>query len=331
VEEKLFNLNKIQQNNQRDLSNLNFQINKINVKTNDQKNILMDKNKENSSLIKQIKEEKEINNKLYNELNNKDKELYTSKEQLGIANDDLSKLENSYDQLKISYNKNNNDLNVINSNFLTEKARNEETEKNNKALENNILEKEEILKKEKEENIELNKDINQLELDTNFLIKQLEGFKTHIFIMSDANKNMVKELENVLIRDEKIEYALGRDEIMEDIKDQNRNIVLNSRKNVNEIMNGYNEINVNNNNRKLSYEYDSNATDKNKQTNNSKDNINMNNNSNFKKFQNNENDDNELNNNINQESENNNEEILNDKKENKKIENEEEIEDKSKE
>jgi hypothetical protein len=316
VEEKLFNLNKIQQNNQSDLSNLNFQINKLNVKTNDQKNILMDKNKENSSLIKQIKEEKEINNKLYNELNNKDKELYTSKEQLGIANDDLSKLENSYDQLKISYNKNNNDLNVINSNFLTEKARNEETEKNNKALENNILEKEEILKKEKEENIELNKDINQLELDTNFLIKQLEGFKTHIFIMSDANKNMVKELENVLIRDEKIEYALGRDEILEDIKDQNRNIVLNSRKNVNEIMNGYNEINVNNNNRKLSYEYDSNATDKNKQTNNSKDNINMNNNSNFKKFQNNENDDNELNNNINQESENNNEEILNDKKDN---------------
>ena len=50
--------------------------------------------------------------------------------------------------------------------------------------------------------------------------------------MSDANKNMVKELENVLIRDEKIEYALGRDEILEDIKDQNRNIVLNSRKNI---------------------------------------------------------------------------------------------------
>ena len=55
VEEKLFNLNKIQQNNQSDLSNLNFQINKLNVKTNDQKNILLDKNKENSSLIKQIK------------------------------------------------------------------------------------------------------------------------------------------------------------------------------------------------------------------------------------------------------------------------------------
>ena len=78
-------------------------------------------------------------------------------------------------------------------------------ENTNKTFENDILEKEDILKKEKEDNKEINKDINQLELDTNNLLKQLEGFKTHIFIMSDVNKNIVKELEYVLMRDNKIE------------------------------------------------------------------------------------------------------------------------------
>ena len=176
-------------------------------------------------------------------------------------------------------------------------------ENTNKTFENNILEKEDILKKEKENNNELNKDINQLELDSNNLLKQLEGFKTHIFIMSDVNKNIVKELEYVLMRDNKIESALERDEILENIKFENRSIVLNSRRNVNGIMNEFNDININNQ-RKLSYEYDSNDTDINKLFNCSKDNFYINNNSNFKKFKNNENDDKEIDSNKNKENEN---------------------------
>ena len=168
-------------------------------------------------------------------------------------------------------------------------------ENTNKTFENDILEKEDILKKEKEDNKEINKDINQLELDTNNLLKQLEGFKTHIFIMSDVNKNIVKELEYVLMRDNKIESALERDEILENIKFENRSIVLNSRRNVNGIMNEFNDININNQ-RKLSYEYDSNDTDINKLSNCSKDNFYINNNSNFKKFKSNENDDIEIDN-----------------------------------
>ena len=48
VETKLLNLNKMHQNNQNDLSNLNFQINKLNVKTNEQENILFNKENENN-------------------------------------------------------------------------------------------------------------------------------------------------------------------------------------------------------------------------------------------------------------------------------------------
>ena len=44
-------------------------------------------------------------------------------------------------------------------------------ENTNKTFENDILEKEDILKKEKEDNKEINKDINQLELDTDNLLK----------------------------------------------------------------------------------------------------------------------------------------------------------------
>ena len=113
--------------------------------------------------------------------------------------------------------------------------------------------------------------------------------------MSDVNKNIVKELEYVLMRDNKIESALERDEILENIKFENRSIVLNSRRNVNGIMNEFNDININNQ-RKLSYEYDSNDTDINKLSNCSKDNFYINNNSNFKKFKSNENDDIEIDN-----------------------------------
>ena len=60
-------------------------------------------------------------------------------------------------------------------------------------------------------------------------------------------------------------------------------------------MNEFNDININNQ-RKLSYEYDSNDTDINKLSNCSKDNFYINNNSNFKKFKSNENDDIEIDN-----------------------------------
>ena len=49
-----------------------------------------------------------------------------------------------------------------------------------------------------------NKDINQLEHDNNLLLKQIEGFKTHIFIMSDVNKNLVKRF--VLIKHCKVAF-----------------------------------------------------------------------------------------------------------------------------
>ena len=295
VEQKLFNLNKKQQNNENDLSNLNFQINKLNNETNAQNKIILNKNNENSSLIKQIKNEKDINNNLSEQLNNKEKEIFESKQKLAIANDDLNKLENDYNNMKLEYNKNGNELSFLNNNFITEKSRKEEMENTNKTLKNDILEKEDILKKEKEDNKELNKDIDHLELDINNLLKKLEGFKTHIFIMSDVNKNIVKELECVLIRDNKIETALERDEILENIKFENRSIVMNSRRNVNGIMNNFNDININNQ-RKLSYEYESNDTDRNKQSNFSMDNFYINNNSNFKKFKSSENDDNKIDN-----------------------------------
>ena len=295
VEQKLFNLNKKQQNNENDLNNLNFQINKLNNETNAQNKIILNKNNENSSLIKQKKNEKDINNNLSEQLNNKEKEIFESKQKLAIANDDLNKLENDYNNMKLEYNKNGNELSFLNNNFITEKSRKEEMENTNKTLKNDILEKEEILKKEKEDNKELNKDIDQLELDTNNLLKKLEGFKTHIFIMSDVNKNIVKELECVLMRDNKIESALERDEILENIKFENRSIVMNSRRNVNGIMNNFNDININNQ-RKLSYEYESNDTDRNKQSNFSMDNFYINNNSNFKKFKSSENDDNKIDN-----------------------------------
>ena len=205
--------------------------------------------------------------------------------------------------MKGEYNKNGNELSILNNNFISEKSRKEEMENTNKSLENSILEKEDILKKQKEDNRELNKDINQLELETNFLLKQLEGFKTHIFIMSDVNKNIVKELEYVLMRDKQIESALERDEILENAKFENKNIVLNSRRNVNEIMKEFNNINLNNQ-RKLSYVYENNDSDRNKKSNISQDNCYINNNSNFKKFKNNENDDKEIYSNKNKENEN---------------------------
>ena len=48
------------------------------------------------------------------------------------------------------HSKNSKDLNILNSDYITEKSRKEEAETSNKSLENNILETEEILKKEKE-------------------------------------------------------------------------------------------------------------------------------------------------------------------------------------
>ena len=304
AEQKLLNLNKLTQNNQNDLSNLNFQINKLNIKTNEQKNILQNKENDNNNILKQIKTEKNINNDLYNVLNTKENELSLSKQKLNIANNDLNKLENDFDKLKGLQNKNNNDLTTLNDEYINEISKKTELEANNKELQNNISIKEEILKKEKEDNKELNEDIKQLELDTNLLMKKLDGYKTHIFIMSDANKNLVKELECVLIKDKEIEATLVRDEILEKVKKQNNNEVLNSRKNVELIMDEYIKNNVNNK-RKITYEYED--TDKNILENSSK--ININNNSNLQNFK--EKEENELNN-LNEENiENNNEEMQN--------------------
>ena len=232
-----------------------------------------------------------------------------SKQKLNKANDDLNKLENDYDKLKGIHNKNNNDISVLTYDYSNEVSKKLDLENTNKALQNSITEKEEILKKEKEDNKTLNNDIKQLELDTNSLLKKLEGYKTHIFIISDANKNLVKELECVLIKDKEIESTLVRDDILENIKKQNQNVVSNSRKNVEDIMDDFYKNNQNNN-RRLSYEYEN--KDKN-----------IFNNSNYNNFK--EKDENKLNNINNENFENNNEEMDNNENKNQEFKNKEEL------
>ena len=193
--------------------------------------------------------------------------------------------------------------------YSNEVSKKLDLENTNKTLQNSITEKEEILKKEKEDNKTLNNDIKQLELDTNSLLKKLEGYKTHIFIISDTNKNLVKELECVLIKDKEIESTLVRDDILENIKKQNQNVVSNSRKNVEDIMDDFYKNNQNNN-RRLSYEYEN--KDKN-----------IFNNSNYNNFK--EKDENELNNINNENFENNNEEMDNNENKNQEFKNKEEL------
>ena len=65
IEKKLYSLNQIKEQGINDLRNLNDQINSLNMKTNNQRNMLMDKNSENMSILKQIKNERDINNSLH--------------------------------------------------------------------------------------------------------------------------------------------------------------------------------------------------------------------------------------------------------------------------
>lgn len=280
AESKFNQLNKIRENHHNNLSNLNFKMNKLNIKSDEQKKAIDNKTKENNDLINQINKEKNMSNNLKNELIEKNKNINLSKLNLTISNDDMNKLENEFDKMKNISKKNDNELNIINNNLIKEKEIKEEIENNNKIIENDILKKDEIIQKEKEHNSELNKDVNQLQYDNNFLEKEIEGFKKHIYIISKSNKSLVKELENILARDKNLEYTFDRDNILENIKEQNMATILNSRKNINNIMNEYDIDNNDNNNininksmeNKLTYEINNNE----------------NNNSNYKSFKENE-------------------------------------------
>lgn len=72
-----------------------------------------------------------------------------SKQKLNKANDVLNKLENDYDKLKGIHNKNNNDISVLTYDYSNEVSKKLDLENTNKALQNSITEKEEILKKKK--------------------------------------------------------------------------------------------------------------------------------------------------------------------------------------
>ena len=253
-ERQLLNLNQTKAGHLNNIQNLNDQIEALSQQANDQDRLLKSKHNQNEEVKKALDAQNFENNNLLGKLKNKEENLYSSQQQLDIANETLGRLENDFNQLNNEYNNNKNNIANLNNGINQESTKREQIEMNNEKLENMINERNENIKKISNENDTMKMTLEKLCNDKDRICNELEMYKRHILVVMEQNDKLAKELECVLDRDMKLNLALRRNEKLKMVCAQNKQIVENSLDNLNYYLKQQGNNNDYNNNQKKTYE-----------------------------------------------------------------------------
>jgi chromosome segregation ATPase len=255
-ERELLNLNQTKAGHLNNIQNLNDQIEALSQQANEQSNLLKNKHNQNEEVKKALDATNFENENLLGKLKNKEENLYSSQQQLDIANETLGKLENDFNQLNNEYNNNKNNIANLNNGINQENTIREQIEMNNNKLESMINERNENIKKISNENDTMKMTLEKLCNDKDRICNELEMYKRHILVVMEQNDKLAKELECVLDRDMKLGLALRRSEKLKMVCAQNKQIIENSLDNLNYYLKqqGNNINNDYNINQKKTYE-----------------------------------------------------------------------------
>ena len=228
IKNKLNSLNQIRLKQEKDIHDLNIQINKINLHNSNQINILNNKIDKNYDIINNINEEKSRNNNLILELKNKESNLMANQQILNRDNDNIHLIKNDINILENKIKKDNEDISVINSNLIKEKSVISQLSIDNQQLNNCINDRDEKIRQINNNNNILKQDNSDIKYQNEKLSIHLPKYKKHLNILISQNKILVNEIQFLLSRDNELKKILERDTHLKDVQFENDQIVKNS-------------------------------------------------------------------------------------------------------
>ena len=225
LQNTVHNLNQLRDKHMKDIQDLNIQINLLNKNSNDLDCTLRDKKCQNLQIINEFNSEKNLNNDLLNVLKNKECALAQIQQELCMANETMSRLENDLNNLNFSNNRNNEEISCTNNNLIKEASLKSGIENENSKLNCAINDRNVIIQKLTNENNILKCNNTNINSDNNCLNAKIEAYKKHILILTDQNEKLSAELEAILSRDSHLLFTLGRDSHLRVVQNENNNAI----------------------------------------------------------------------------------------------------------
>lgn len=163
------------------------------------------------------------NKNLLNTLKETNNQLQITKNQFENSDKSFKKQNDQLNDIEKNINRTKSELSSANNALIKEKGIKEELERKSERLDN-------MLKDKVNENKKLNNEIENIKstLDTtsqerNKALSDIEKYTNHIKFLTQTNEQLIKELEGVLDRNNKIKHQLNRNERITSVLSNNRN------------------------------------------------------------------------------------------------------------
>ena len=237
IKSKVIYLSQIKEKQANDIHDLNIQINALNFQNNDQGNALKNRDGQNYDIINILKEEQNIFKNLTIELKTKEKDLFTSQQELNKNNDNIHLLQCNVNNLANVINKTKEDITIINTNYIKETTKLNQLNANNQQSNLVIKDRDERINQINTDNGILKQKNAEINCENNNLHTLLDAYKKHLCLLVTQNKKIASEIQYLLGRDKEVKDILERDNHLKDLKYENQNFVSNSNAKIREIVN----------------------------------------------------------------------------------------------
>ena len=205
-------LNETSKKNENDIQNLCNQLENLKLKSRTQNDEQAKKNLEMNNNQKCLKEVKNDNANLNNQINLKISSLDTIQKQLTIANQSIVDMQNELNNLEKSHSLGLNQLENIKINFKNEHEKRVQAENDNVRLEGILKDKEDNMNKLSSINGQLKADRDKLVVTKNKLLDDLDKYKNHIMILTEQTEKLTDELQRIIDEDSEL-YNLNNAQI----------------------------------------------------------------------------------------------------------------------
>lgn len=171
-----------------------------------------------------IKEEKNNNKNLVNELKTYEINISESKKKLELIHKKINLIENNIKDLKPTINKNYDEINKKNLEIAKEKNIIEKIKDEHKNMNEIIKNKEILINSINQENINLNEKNIIINQENNDIFEHIMKYRNNLIFLVNQNKYLVFEIQSILGRDAAIKNILQRTNNLRNILEDNKNI-----------------------------------------------------------------------------------------------------------
>jgi chromosome segregation ATPase len=218
LERKIYSLSQLKDKQEKQINDLECQINALNNQTENQANLLNEKTNQNMKLAAELNEERNLNKNLVCELRNKENEFAQDQQKLNVDNDTIRGLKNDINVLSNLISRDKNDIATTENKLSKESAVLNQLVSDNSHLNDLIEDRNAQINSINSENAGLKKDNTAINCENNKLSNLLQAYKKHLALLINQNKKLAAEIKMLLGRDSDMRNILSRDNHLQDVR-----------------------------------------------------------------------------------------------------------------